>query len=136
MRVIEVAKKLGTTADTVRFYTRIELLQPKVNPHNRYKEYSQSDIERLKFIVSARQLGFTVDDIKLILNKAQKNQSPCPSVRKIIEQRLEETERQFAELVRTRERMKRAIQQWQTMEDKMPTGTMICHMIENFEAGE
>ena len=136
MRVIEVAKKLGTTADTVRFYTRIELLQPKVNPHNRYKEYSQSDIERLKFIVSARQLGFTVDDIKLILNQAQKNQSPCPSVRKIIEQRLEETERQFAELVRTRERMKRAIQQWQTMEDKMPTGTMICHMIENFEAGE
>lgn len=136
MRVLEVAQKLGITADTVRFYTRIDLLQPKVNPQNRYKEFSQSDIERLKFIVGARQLGFTVQDIKTIIGKAQKNQSACPSVRAIIEQRLEETERQFAELVQTRKRMKRAIKQWETMEDKMPTGTMICHMIENFDAGE
>lgn len=136
MRVLEVAQKLGVTADTVRFYTRIELLQPKVNPQNRYKEFSQVDVERLKFIVGARQLGFTVDDIKTIISKAQKHQSACPSVRKIIEQRLEETERQFAELVQTRKRMKRAIKQWETMEDKMPTGTIICHMIENFDAGE
>ncbi len=136
MRVLEVAQHLGVSADTVRFYTRIGLVQPKVNPANRYKEYSPSDIERLKFIVSARQLGFTVDDIKTIIAMAQKNQSACPSVRQIIAQRLEETDRQFAELVQTRKRMKRAIKQWDSMEDKMPTGTMICHMIENFDAGE
>ncbi len=136
MRVIEVAQKLGVTADTVRFYTRIGLLTPKVNPHNRYKEYSPSDLERLHFIVSARQLGFTVDDIKLIIAQAQQNHSPCPSVRKIIEQRLEETERQFAELVKVRKRMKAAIKQWECMEDKVPTGSMICHMIENFSEGD
>jgi len=136
MRVLEVAQKLGVTADTVRFYTRIDLLQPKVNPQNRYKEYSQSDLDRLKFIVGARQLGFTVDDIKTVIGQAQNNHSPCPSVRKIIEQRLEETERQFAELIKTRDRMKRAIKEWEHMDDKIPTGSMICHMIENFDAGE
>lgn len=135
MRVIEVADKLGVSADTVRYYTRIKLLDPTANPHNGYKEYSQADIERLKFIVASRQLGFTVDDITTIIAKADDHQSPCPTVRRLIEKRLEETERQFQDLLALRTRMKTALEQWEDLPDRTPNGHMICHMIENFAEG-
>lgn len=135
MRVKEVADRLGVTADTVRFYTRIELLSPKKNPHNQYKEYSQADVERLKFVVAARSLGFTVEDITTIIAKAEDHQSPCPTVRQIIEKRLEETEQQFQELIALRARMSAAIAQWENIPDRVPNGHMICHMIESFAGG-
>lgn len=135
MRVKEVANQLGITADTVRFYTRIKLLNPKINPHNHYKEYSQSDIERLKFVVASRALGFTVNDINTIIAKAEDHQSPCPTVRHIIEKRLEETEQKFQDLVALRARMIAAIEQWENIPDRVPNGHMICHMIESFSEG-
>lgn len=135
MRVKEVAEKLGITADTVRFYTRIQLLNPKTNPHNQYKQYSQADVERLKFVVASRALGFTVEDISTIIAKAEDHKSPCPTVRHIIEKRLEETEQKFQDLVALRARMIAAIAQWESIPDCVPNGNMICHMIENFSEG-
>lgn len=135
MRVKEVAEKLSVTADTVRFYTRIKLLNPQTNSHNRYKEYSKADVERLKFIVASRALGFTVDDITTIVAKADDHKSPCPMVRNIIEKRLEETERQFQDLIALRARMIAAIEQWENIPDRVPNGHMVCHMIESFSEG-
>jgi len=135
MHVKEVAEKLGVTADTVRFYTRIQLLNPKINPNNHYKEYSQANVERLKFVVASRALGFTVEDISTIIAKAENHKSPCPTVRHIIEKRLEETERKFQDLVALRARMTAAIEQWESIPDCVPNGHMICHMIESFSEG-
>lgn len=135
VRVKEVAETLGVTADTVRFYTRIELLNPHINTYNRYKEYTQADVERLQFVVAARSLGFTVDDITTIIAEAEDHQSPCPTVRRIIEKRLAETERQFQNLTALRARMSAAIEQWEDTPDRVPNGHMICHMIENFAGG-
>ena len=66
MQVNEVAKLLSITPDTVRFYTRSGLLKPQINPDNGYKHYSSSDINRLKFILAARSLGFSIDDVREI----------------------------------------------------------------------
>ena len=62
MKVSEIARYLGVTADTVRFYTRINVLNPQKSQVNGYREYSEADVHRLRFVLSARQLGFSVDD--------------------------------------------------------------------------
>ena len=134
MRVNQLAKTLGVTPDTVRFYTRIKVLQPKKSKGNSYREYSEKDISRLKFVLSARQLGFTVDDIQEILAQADKKESPCPTVRRLIDQRLHDTEQRFLEMVRLRERMVLAVDEWSGKPDRAPTGHMICHLIEEFIA--
>ena len=97
-------------------------------------EYSEKDISRLKFVLSARQLGFTVDDIQEILAQADKKESPCPTVRRLIDQRLHDTEQRFLEMVRLRERMVSAVDEWGGKPDRAPTGHMICHLIEDFIA--
>ena len=68
MRVAELAENLAVTADTVRFYTRKGFLSPNKNPFNGYKIYDEKDQHRLGFIVSARHLGFTVNEIAEILD--------------------------------------------------------------------
>ncbi|WP_414829978.1 MerR family transcriptional regulator [Alteromonas sp. H39] len=130
MTVNEIATSLATTADTVRYYTRLGLVTPGKSD-NGYKFYSNSDQSRLRFILSARQLGFSVKDIKQILQEADHGKSACPLVRKLIKTRLDETEKQFQEMLQLRKRMKRALKQWDVMEDKAPTSHMVCHLIEN-----
>lgn len=132
MRVTQVAKNLKVTPDTVRFYTRKGYLTPTKDFESGYKNYSDKDIQRLRFIINARQLGFTVDEIGKIIGEAEKGKSPCPLVRELILDHLNETEHRFQEMLTLRKRMKSAIKNWQDKPDKQPTGTMICHLIENF----
>ncbi|MCJ8319008.1 MAG: MerR family DNA-binding protein [Colwellia sp.] len=133
MKVTQFAKALNTTADTVRFYTKNGLITPIKNPENGYKIYGKSAQHRLKFILSARQLGFSVNEIKEILTESDKGHTACPMVRKIVEHRLAETEKQFQATLLLREKLRAAIEDWQTKPDKTPTGNMICHLIEDQE---
>ena len=132
MRVNQLAKSLSVTPDTVRFYTRIKVLQPVKNKTNGYHEYSEKDVSRLRFVLSARQLGFSVDDIQEILGQADMKKSPCPTVRRLIDQRLHETEQRYLNMVQLRERMVLAVKDWSDKPDKAPTGDVICHLIEEF----
>ena len=132
MKVAELAKSLGTTADTVRYYSRLGLLKPAKSV-NGYKLYSNKEVSRLKFILSARNLGFSVVDIKEIINESEDGKSACPLVRSLIKERLEETEKQFQAMLALRGKMSSALSRWEEMEDKAPTANMVCHLIENFE---
>ena len=132
MKVAELSKSLGTTADTVRYYSRLGLLKPAKSV-NGYKSYSNKEVPRLKFILSARNLGFSVADIKEIINESEDGKSACPLVRSLIKERLEETEKQFQAMLALRGKMSSALSRWEEMEDKAPTANMVCHLIENFE---
>ena len=134
MLVKQIAQALSVSAETVRYYTRIGYLSPARNSNNGYKEYGQKDVDRLRFILSARQLGFSVEDIGLFLSEAGKGKSICPRVRKLVAHRLNETEERFKETQVLRKRMKKAILEWDKKPNKAPTGNMVCHLIEDFNA--
>ena len=132
MQVRLLAEMLGVSPDTVRYYTRIGLLEPKKSIDNGYKFYSPNDQNRLRFILSARDLGFSVDDIKQIFHKADEEESPCPTVRRLIDNRLHETEQRFQDTLRLRARMHTAVKNWGDKPDKKPSGNVICHLIDEF----
>ena len=98
MKVKELATAADVTPDTVRFYTREGLLRPSRNPDNNYQYYDAEDLRRLRFARKARQLGFSLPEIRQILGQADEHHSPCPMVRDVFEQRLAEVEREIAEL--------------------------------------
>ncbi len=123
MRVNQLAKSLDVTPDTVRFYNSIKVLQPTKSKSNGYREYSQDDVSRLKSVLSARQLGFAVDDIQEILAQADNKKSPCPTVRRLIDQPLRETEQRFQDTVQLRERILLAVKGWSEKPDQAPTAT-------------
>lgn len=132
MRVSQLAKSLNVAPDTVRYYTRIGFLSPKKDSENGYKSYGYQDQKRLHFILNARHLGFSVKDIQEILSESDKGVSSCPVVRRLIEKRLQETEKQFQQTFALRTRMQSAIKEWRDKPDMAPTSEMICHLIEDF----
>ncbi len=133
MKVKELADEVGVTADTVRHYTRVGILKPTRDPYNGYKRYGTQERDRLRFAVRARALGFTLDDIVEIIRQADRGNSPCPAVRKLIEERFAEVESRFKETQRLYKRMKNAMHAWQTQPDRQPDGEIICGLIESGE---
>ena len=133
MKVKEIATGAGVKPDTVRFYTRERLLKPTRNPDNNYQQYDAEDLRRLRFARKARQLGFSLPEIRQILQQADDHRSPCPLVRDLFQQRLAEVEAEITELQQLRNRMTAALAAWQEMPDGTPDGHTICRLIEHWD---
>lgn len=131
MKVQSLAKSLNVPADTVRYYTRICLLKPKKDPVNGYKYYSKEDQQRLSFILRARDLGFSLSDIKEILIRADQGDSPCPLVKDIIEKRLVEVKQKLEDMTALYQRMEAAVEDWKNRPNSEPCGKHVCHLIES-----
>lgn len=132
MKVNELAKRGGVTAETVRHYARERLLAPQRHPDNGYQLFSDTDLERLRFIQRARKLGFSVAEIRDILTHADQGDSPCPLVRDLLASRLPQIRARIAELEALAERMEQAMESWQQMPDGSPDGHSVCRLIESF----
>ncbi|WP_423395201.1 MerR family transcriptional regulator [Burkholderia sp. LMG 21824] len=65
MRIGELCKRAGVSRDTVRYYERMGLLDktPQPNATNTYKHYSELSLQRIRLIVHAKALGFTLAEI-------------------------------------------------------------------------
>ncbi|CAN0627988.1 Transcriptional regulator, MerR family [Burkholderia multivorans] len=65
MRIGELCKRAGVSHDTVRYYERIGLLDKATQPHatNTYKRYSELSLQRIRLIIHAKALGFTLAEI-------------------------------------------------------------------------
>lgn len=131
MKVTELARAAGVTAETVRHYTRQGLLNPVRDPDNGYQLFDQRDLNRLRFIQRARTLGFSLKEIADILEHADQGDSPCPLVRDLLAARLPQIHARIRELQALAERMERAMQDWSRMPDGTPDGHSICRLIEH-----
>ena len=129
-----LANKAGVSPDTVRYYTRIEMLKPDRNPDNGYRVYKKADVRRLRFILAARSLGFTLKDIKGIFSDAEQGESPCPRVRSLLELRMADAERRLRELNELHAKMETALASWSHLPDSHPTGDSVCTLIESINA--
>ncbi|NOY62046.1 MAG: MerR family DNA-binding protein [Gammaproteobacteria bacterium] len=131
LTVGELSKTTQATADAIRHYVRIGLLTPTRNPDNGYKLFDCDDIKRVKFIRRAKGLGFSLSDIQTIFDHSNNGRSPCPVVRNIISQRIDENRARLAELNALQQRMDDALDRWKSMPDGEPDGEAICHLIES-----
>jgi|TARA_B110000008_G_C16593443_1_gene413356 DNA-binding transcriptional MerR regulator len=128
-KVNQVAKHFSINANTVRHYVRIGLLTPPKDDSG-YHVFSESEMQTLRFILNARELGFTLEDIKQLLEDAGRGESLCPHARALIELRLKQAREKLASLKALVERMEEATAAWKTMPDCEPCGQHICHLIE------
>lgn len=127
-----LANSAGVPVFTVRYYTKIGLLKPGRDLKNGYKIYKLSDKDRLKFITAAKGLGFTLNEIQEILDKAAHDNSPCPMVRDVVEKRVEENKAKIRELRNLQTRLEKALESWKTMKNSQPDGHSVCRLIESF----
>ncbi|ESE97161.1 zinc-responsive transcriptional regulator [Salmonella enterica subsp. enterica serovar Virchow str. ATCC 51955] len=67
-RIGELAKLADVTPDTIRYYEKQQMMDHEVRTEGGFRLYTENDLQRLKFIRYARQLGFTLDSIRELLS--------------------------------------------------------------------
>lgn len=132
LTVTELANRSGATPHAVRYYTRLGLLRPERNPDNGYRLYEDREAGWLHFIRQAKRLGYTLGEIREIMQNSDQGHSPCPRVRQILLRRIDDNRRQLEELMALQVRMEQALEQW----TEMPDGHSVCHLIESFTGNE
>ena len=136
MTVRQLAQQGDVTVHVVRNYLRRGLLRAATHTGSGYQLFSASELQRLHFIRTAQQLGFTLAEIEEIIRHSLLPQSPCPLVRDIIRRRLDDTRQQLDRLLAMHQRMERAIHAWAALPDSIPTGDDVCALIEAVAAAE
>ena len=131
--VNELAKHSNAPAHVVRYYLRIGLIEPSAQQENGYRLFSPEQSSRLRFIRLAKQLGFTLNEIRQILQHGERHESPCQDVRNIIQDRIDENRVKIDEMMKLQDRMESALALWQNMPDGEPDGHSVCHLIESFQ---
>src|SRR5260221_11103627 len=103
MFIRDLARHTGLAATTIRFYEPRGLLPSPQRAANNYRQYTAADVERLRFIASARGLGLPLDDIGEILAARDQGIAPCQPVLNVMGQRLQAIDRHIANLLTLRE---------------------------------
>ena len=67
LRIGQLAKKAGVNVQTIRFYEREGLLAPPSRTASGYRAYAVSDLERVRVIRVCQKVGFTLKDVKMVL---------------------------------------------------------------------
>lgn len=93
-----LAKATSTKVETIRYYERIGLLAAPDRTVGNYRSYGADDLARLSFIRRARDLGFTLDQVRALLGLADKQDSECAAVDVIAREHLDTVERKLADL--------------------------------------
>lgn len=94
----EAAHHAECNIGTIRYYERIGLLPPP-DRHGRYRRYGAGDIKRLVFVRRARELGFTLDEVRALLSLSEANgTTACMEVREISTAHLANVRARIADL--------------------------------------
>ncbi len=127
LKIGEVSRQTGIGIETLRFYEKSGLLEKPARTHSGYRMYSSDVLDRLGFIKRAQVLGFSLDEIKKVIDDARKGHSPCEEVREIVRKRLGELDQRMREMARYRKELSETLDEWDRV-GRAPG--QICGLIE------
>ena len=100
VQIGKVAHETGLSIDTIRFYEKAGLLREPPRSEGGFRLYGALDIEHLRFIRSAQELGFSLGEIRELLLIQDERIETCTHVRDLISQRLASVRQKLADLRR------------------------------------
>jgi DNA-binding transcriptional MerR regulator len=98
MQIGSVAKKIGLTPDAIRFYERNGLLPRAPRTSGGFRRYAEGDVETLSFIRRVQGLGFTLSEIRGLLELRGSRLQPCVPVRRRLQEKLADVQRKLTGL--------------------------------------
>ena len=108
MNIGDAAERSGLPAKTIRYYEDIRLLKP-ARGDNGYRDYSDEDVHRLRFLQRARSLGCSVVECRQLLSLYGDHERSSADVKAIAESKLVEIDRKIAELAGLRKTLQHLV---------------------------
>ncbi|WP_455426648.1 Zn(2+)-responsive transcriptional regulator [Dryocola sp. LX212] len=107
-RIGELARLADVTPDTIRYYEKQQMMEHEIRTEGGFRLYSETDLQRLKFIRYAKQLGFTLETIRELLSiRVDPEHHTCLESKGIVQSRLKEVDSKINELAHMRKSLQR-----------------------------
>lgn len=103
MQLLTIGRLAAATRvnfETVRYYERIGLMPPPARTASGHRAYEAAHIRRLAFIRRARELGFSIEDIRALLALAEASRASCAQVQEIAQAHLDDVRAKLADLAK------------------------------------
>lgn len=99
----KVARRTGIGVETIRFYEREGLIEEPARKESGYRAFNESVVRRLRFIRRAKDLGFTLNEIKELLSLRVDPAASCGDVKARTERKIADVESKIESLQRIRQ---------------------------------
>ncbi|MBB6427097.1 helix-turn-helix domain-containing protein [Sphingopyxis sp. JAI128] len=109
MKIGELSRATGTNIETIRYYERIGLLPAPDRTAANYRSYSDAHRSRLSFVRHSRELGFTIEEIRSLLDLSDDPARDCAAADRIATAHLEQVEQKIEQLARLRDELTRIV---------------------------
>ena len=103
MRIGELAERVGVSPKAIRYYEDIHLLPAPPRLPSGYREYTDEDVERLRFVKSAQRIGLSLSEISEILGFRERAERPCDYVLEVLDRQVANLDRRMAEMAGLRD---------------------------------
>jgi Cu(I)-responsive transcriptional regulator len=98
MNISQAAKQTGISAKMIRYYEEINLIPNVLRTDAGYRVFNAHDIERLRFIHQSRNLGFSLEQIKLLLQLQNNSERNSADVKALAQHHVDELESKIAQM--------------------------------------
>ena len=99
----KLAKQAGLGIETVRFYERQGLIEPPPRTDSNYRIYPEEEVNRLRFIKRAKDLGFTLKEIKELFELQNDPETTVADIKKRTEEKVKDIRKKVRDLIRIQE---------------------------------
>ena len=106
-----LAKATNTKVETVRYYERIGLLGEPARSGGNYRVYSEAELARLSFIRRARDLAFSIEQVRELLGLSDDRSRSCGAVDELAREHLAAVDRKIADLRALRRELGNLVEQ-------------------------
>lgn len=106
----QLAKRAGYAVQTLRYFEQIGLMPEAVRTEGGQRRYGEKQLRRLLFIRHARELGFSLDEVRSLLQLAAHPDAPCEAADAIAAEHLREVDDKIAKLQAMREELARMVE--------------------------
>lgn len=132
LKISELSEQTGLSAHTLRYYEKHGLISASTRSAAGYRFYTDSDVRRVQFVKTARNTGFSLDDISQLLSiRVDKESHSCQDVADITQKKLDEVNAKLTEL----QSMQRTLELLLNSCGGGPANATHCSIMEALDAG-
>ncbi|ANK64419.1 MerR family transcriptional regulator [Loigolactobacillus backii] len=126
----KVSEVLGVSVDTLRYYERVGVIPPVKRDKNGYRNYRDKDLNWIFLAKSLRGAGMSIESMIDFASLAQSNEGVTAAQKEVLHEQMEQLDKKFAELEKTRQILKYKIDTYADHLAKFKSGEMNSDNVE------
>ena len=133
LRIGDLASRIGVQPETIRYYERRGLLSAPHRSSGGYRVYTPDHLDRVEFIKKCQTLGFTLEEIRELMELKFRGNSPCQHVRDLLLEKIQQIDKQMERLGSFRRELRDSVSECEQTLKRHSVAAEDCPVLQRLE---